>query len=80
MLDGIVERFPEREEELMARLGGDRAMGQDGRQFHARANRSVFEKIVGRLREIFNEPFEGIVLRVDGPDDFVQGLGDFAGG
>ena len=49
MFDGVVERFPEGQEELVADIGWDGTVGQFRGEFYTGANVGVFEEIVGGL-------------------------------
>src|ERR1017187_6554265 len=71
---GIVERFFEREEELVPRIGRNGAARQLVRELQPKTNGSVLQEIIGGLGEVFDQALQGVMLGIDRPDNLIERL------
>src|SRR5882724_8732549 len=78
--DDVGDGFLGGEEDVMADFRGNGGFGQAGRDVEPVAHARDGEVILGVLADVVDEAFEGVVGGIDGPDDFVERTGDFAGG
>ena len=77
MFEDVGEGFFHHEEEVMPRFGPERVGRQTNRNLQAAANIGGFKDLIRIVTEVFDQAFEGIVLGIDGPDNFVEGLEQF---
>jgi hypothetical protein len=78
VFDDIVQRFFYGEEKIVANVRRHVEGGWMFRQIKTAANAGRAKEIEGELAEVIDEVRQGIVARIDGPDDFIQGLHDLA--
>src|ERR1035441_510346 len=76
---GIVERFFEREEELVPSLGRNDAARQLVRELQPETNGSVLQEVIGGLGEVFDQALQGVVLGIDCPDNLIERLSHLPG-
>src|ERR1035441_1558764 len=76
---GVVERFFEREEELVPSRGRNDAARQLVRELQPKTNGSVLQEIIGGLREVFDQALQGVMLGIDRPDNLIERLSNLAG-
>src|ERR1017187_8887716 len=76
---GVVERFLEREEELVPSLGWNGAARQLVRELQPEMNGGVLQEIIGGLGEIFDQALQGVVLGIDRPDNLIERLSHLPG-
>ena len=70
--DNVIERFFEREENSVAQPGIERVFGELFGDFEAAGDSGQVQKALGEQGVIAGQRGDRIVLRIDGPDDFVQ--------
>src|SRR5437762_3848215 len=80
VFENVIEGFFDGHEEVVAFLGGDGAIGQSGGQIHPAANAAVLEIFLRVLKNVIGKIVERIVFGIDGPNDFIHSLDNFAGG
>src|SRR5580704_6067545 len=80
VLVDVVERFLAGKVEAVADFRRDDDVRQIVRRGEPAARRGVLEQFIYALAKVADEAGQGVVLRQDGPDDFVEGLDGFAGG
>ncbi len=80
VFDGVVEGFFEGEENVVADLGGQGPRRDADGEIEAAADVGRVEKILREFSEVGGEAVKGVVARVDGPDDFVEGASEVARG
>ena len=72
MLERVCECLIDRKEQIVPQLGREGIRGRASGNIHIAFNSSLLKKFTGVMANIRDHVFEGVVLRVDRPDDFVQ--------
>src|SRR5689334_10952160 len=80
MLQGVVQCLLESQKEIVANLGRQRIVGKVARNLQLGFDSSVLQVFGGVVSEIGGEVFEGVVVRVYRPNNFIQRLQQVPGG
>ena len=80
MLDDVVQRFLEGEKNIVAHFGGDGPVRQMQGHFQAAADVDGDKIFLREISEITGQAVQRVVLRIDGPDDFIHRTRQFARG
>src|SRR5579871_3802829 len=74
VFERVVQRFLKGQKQIMARLGGKRMVRQSARNMQFAFHGCVLQIFGGILPEVSSQMLQSVIVRIHGPDDFVQRL------
>ncbi len=80
MLHDVVHRFFERQKHVVSQVGRNDRCGQLGRHLQPVTQSGQGEIFLRILAGVIDQTLQGVILRIRGPDDLVEGARGVAGG